>query len=67
MEYRNLDGIYFRVDRDGEWKNVCFSDLTSFEMDEQLKDRPKEWIMFLAKALGKALRRLGDSLDIVGE
>lgn len=25
---RNLDGIYFRVNRDGRWKNSCFSDMT---------------------------------------
>lgn len=25
---RNLDGVYFRVERDGKWQNICFSDLT---------------------------------------
>ena len=30
---RNLDGIYFRVQRDGKWGNTCFSDLTQEEME----------------------------------
>ena len=29
---RNLDGVYFRVQRDGKWGNTCFSDLTQEEM-----------------------------------
>jgi hypothetical protein len=24
---RNLDGIYFRVKRDGKWVTVCYSDM----------------------------------------
>ena len=30
---RNLDGIYFRVQRDEKWENACFSDLTQEEME----------------------------------
>lgn len=25
---RNLDGVYFRVERDGKWENVCFTSIT---------------------------------------
>ncbi len=32
-EIRDMDGIYFRVQRDGKWENLCFSDLTSEEQD----------------------------------
>lgn len=28
-EIRNMDGVYFRVKRDGKYEPVCFSDLTS--------------------------------------
>ena len=34
---RKLDGIYFRVLRDGKWGNACFSDLSQEEMDSRLK------------------------------
>ena len=36
---RNLDGIYFRVQRDGKWENACFSDLTQEEMEREKKKR----------------------------
>lgn len=28
MEFRNLDGIYFRVQRNNKLQFICFSDLT---------------------------------------
>lgn len=30
---RDLDGVYFRVMRDGQMTNRCFSDLTKEEQD----------------------------------
>ena len=33
---RNLDGIYFRVYRNGTWQNICFTDLTVQEREEVL-------------------------------
>ena len=36
---RNLDGIYFRVQRDGKWGNACFSDLTQEEMERVMENR----------------------------
>ena len=39
MMQRNLDGVYFRMERDGKWTNVCFSDLTEEEMDKVMKER----------------------------
>ena len=30
---RNLDGIYFRVERDGKWENVYYSDMEQRERD----------------------------------
>ena len=37
---RNLDGVYFRIERDGRWQSVCYSDMTATERDEvKLKDR----------------------------
>lgn len=34
MEYpviHGLDGVYFRIKRDNEYHNICFSDLTEEE------------------------------------
>lgn len=28
-EIRDMDGVYFRVERDGKWCNICFSDRTN--------------------------------------
>lgn len=31
MKQRDLDGVYFRVERNGKYQNVCFTDLTTDE------------------------------------
>ena len=31
MMNRDIDGVYFRIERDGEFQNLCFSDLTTEE------------------------------------
>ena len=64
---RNLDGVYFRIKRDGLWQNICFSDLTEKEMEEVMKDRSEEWLRSLCKILGKTIRNIGDQLDIAME
>lgn len=64
---RNLDGIYFRVKRDGKWGNVCFSDMTNEERDEVIKERPAEWWKSVAYHLADCLRQVGDTFDIVKE
>lgn len=64
MTNRNLDGIYFRVKRDGKWDNVCFSDLTDKEMDAVLEGRDIEWLKSVCKILGRTIKRIGDEFDI---
>ena len=63
---RKLDGIYFRVKRNGEYKNICFSDLTKTERDEICKDRPAEWYKAVAYHLADRLKDIGEVFDIVG-
>lgn len=65
VELRNLDGVYFRIKRNNEYKNICFSDLTDTEMDEVLKDKEDNWLRELCKILGNSLRKLGDQFDIM--
>ena len=64
MDKRNLDGAYFRVQRNGKWDNVCFSDLTQDEKEKVMQGRDIDWLKSLCIALGKAIRQIGDQLDI---
>jgi len=64
---RNLDGICFRVKRNGEWESVCFSDLTFGEMREVLADYSKESLTRMCISLGHAIKEIGDAFDIARE
>lgn len=64
---RNLDGIYFRVQRDEKWGNACFSDLTQEEMERVMENRDIDWLKSMCIQLGKTIRRIGDELGIVCE
>ena len=63
---RNLDGVYFRVKREGVYESICFSDLTEPEMNEILTDRPETWLKGLCKILAATLREIGGQFDIQG-
>lgn len=65
VEFRDLDGVYFRINRNGKWQNICFSDLTEEEMVRVLEDKDKKWLKNMCKVLANALRSIGDQLDIV--
>lgn len=39
---RGLDGMYFRVKRDGEWKDICFTDLIPEEREVVLNSFDKD-------------------------
>lgn len=61
---RELDGVYFRVRRNGEWNNICFSDMTHDERKEVIGSRTTEWWMALAGIMADTLREVGDKFDI---
>lgn len=63
---RNLDGVYFRVERDGKWQNICFSDLTPVERHEILKGRNEEWLKELCCILADTIKDIGNQLDLRG-
>ena len=67
MIKRNLDGVYFRIQRDGKWDSICFTDLTDAEMDEVLKNKDKVWVVGLAKILAKTIQNIGYQFDLVGK
>lgn len=62
---RKLDGIYFRIERDGKWQNICFSDLTEEEREKIGEDRSAEWWKSVACHLADMLKRIGDEFDII--
>lgn len=72
---RNLDGVYFRVERDGKWENVCYSDMERKEREEvvaaPIADRPPEWQAAwwrsLADFLADQLYDMGEQLGVVCE
>ena len=67
MKKRNLDGVYFRVQRDDKWDNVCFSDLTDTEKVEVMKNRDTEWLKSMCIILANTIRKIGDEFDIVAD
>lgn len=72
---RNLDGIYFRVQRDGRWQNVCYSDMTEQERDEVAAKRAKgatseeqaRWWRSMADLLADQLYDMGEQLGVMCE
>lgn len=64
---RDLDGIYFRIERDGKWQNICFSDLTHEEMENVLQNRSVEWLRTMCIYLGETVQAIGEQFDIVRE
>lgn len=63
---RDLDGIYFRVKRGKHWESICFSDLSDEEMDKVLEGHSVEWLKKTCKILGRTIRDIGDTMDLVG-
>lgn len=64
---RELDGIYYRVERNGKWYNLCFTDLTPDEQGEMIKKYDVEGLKRMVMLLAKILRDIGDTFDIVAK
>lgn len=55
---RELDGVYFRINRNDKWCNICFSDMTEDEMKGVLKGRNKHWMLSLCVILLNCIKQL---------
>lgn len=64
---RNMDGAYFRVERNGKWQDVCFTDLTLEEIDKVIGERGAEWWKGLAIHLKDRINRIAEQLDLICE
>lgn len=62
---RNLDRIYYRVERDDEWENICFTDLTEEEIKNFTSDYEKEQWERIALHLRDRIKRMGEELNII--
>ena len=56
----DLDGIYFRVERDGKWQSLCVSDLTPEELKSVTKDWDCNQLTIVAKELSCTLKNMFD-------
>lgn len=61
---RKMTNHYVRVERDGEWKNIDFSDLTGQEMKYVTSNMSKERLIELCCRIGYMLQRVGNQFDI---
>lgn len=61
---RYLDGVYFRIKRNGKYEYLCFSDLTEDEREKVMDKRDRRWLKSLCNILANTLRNIGDQLDI---
>ena len=72
---RHLDGIYFRMKRDGKYESICYSDMTAEERDEiaALREKsatPEEqaaWWRSIANILADQLYDMGEQLGVICE
>jgi hypothetical protein len=64
---RNLDGLYHRIERNGKWVNVCFSDLSYTEREKVCEGKSDEWLKTALFHMADCLRGFGDGLDVRGE
>ena len=70
MEYpskRELDGVYYLIERNGVLDRICFSDLTHAEQERIIDDLDAEARKRLCLILSHCLRDMGDMLDVVKE
>ena len=61
---RGLDGVYCRIERDGKWQSICFSDLTEEEKEKVCEGRDAEWLKSLAYHLANCIKEIGEQFDI---
>lgn len=72
---RNLDGIYFRVKRNGKYESICYSDMTAEERDEIAALRAENttleeqaaWWRSMANILADQLYNMGEQLGVMCE
>lgn len=62
----HLDGMYFRVERDGEWRNINLTDLTDEEIHATLANADKAFIINTLTQLVETIRTIATTFGIQG-
>ena len=62
---RDLDGVFIRAERYGEWCNRCFTDLTTDEQQDFLDSLDLKGLKRMCMIMAETLRKVGDQFDIV--
>lgn len=62
---RHLCGVYYRVERNGKWESICFSDLTPAERERVLEKETIVRMKSLCIHLANIIKELGDTFDII--
>ena len=60
---RELDGVYFRINREDKWQNICFTDLTNQEAQKVLEGRSEEWMRSLCDRLEEVLMEIKEVIN----
>jgi hypothetical protein len=59
MTKRNLDGVYFRVMRDGEWQDICWTDLVWEDRIEFMRKHNDEgWLIRMIEIMNGIAREI---------
>ena len=59
MTKRNLDGVYFRVMRDGAWQNICWTDLVWEDRIEFMRKHNDEgWLIRMIEIMNGIAREI---------
>lgn len=62
-----IDGIYFRVCRDGKWYNISFCEMTDEEIDNVIGERSANWWKSVAMHLRDVLNDVCEQFGIEAE
>jgi len=62
---REIDGVYIRAERNGNWCNRCFTDLTAEEQQSFLDSLDTDGLKRMCLLIAGALRSVGDQFDII--
>lgn len=63
--HRDLDGYYFRIERNGKVDNFCWSDMTEEERYKMIERYDVDALKRFCVGLGNVIRNIGDQLDLV--
>lgn len=62
---RKLDGVFYRVERNGRWQSIAFTDLTRLEQEKFLQTLDTEGLKRMCYILSDTIRYIGDQFDIM--